>query len=128
MPEQKPIFKAPEKKPFQPAAEPPTPHPGKPEPAPVVAVDWKPIATAPNRLPNGDDPGDKDARFMVRATVLGRDGKRTPVPNTETVVRYRMSRKMSGGRWTPAFTIIDDKLETKLGFRPSEWKPIVPNA
>lgn len=127
MAEQKPIFKAPEKKPFQMAAPEPSqpPQPSPPEPTKPEAG-WQPIATAPSKLPSGDDPGDRDVEFLVRATVLGRDGKRTPIANTETLVKYRMSRKMSGGRWTPAFAMIDAKLETKLGFRPTEWKPAPP--
>ena len=111
----KPFFKAPEQKPFK-AAE-PIPHEAPPpaaqpalQPAPTVppSSEWAPIATAP------DDP---DARFWVRVTVNGK-----PVSGTDTLVRYRGSRKMVGGKWKPSLTIIDDKLGTKLGFRPTEWK------
>ena len=99
----KPIFKAPEQKPFKPAN----------EPALAVAApppkdgEWKPIDTAPQ---------DPMARFLVRASVNGK-----LVGGTEMLVRYRASRKMVGKKWQPALTIIDDRLLTKLGFRPTEW-------
>ena len=70
---------------------------------------WQPIAAAPQ---------DPQARFMVRATVNGK-----PIGGTETLVRYRPSRKMVGRKWQSALTIIDDRLGTKLGFRPTEWCP-----
>ena len=77
--------------------------------------EWRPIATAPE---------DPDARFWVRVTVLGKDGiSMVPVFGTETLVAYRKTRTRKGGRWTQGLTIIDDRLRTKLGFRPSEWKP-----
>jgi len=101
----KPIFKAPEQKPFK-----------AHEPAPVADVpppprdgEWQPIETAPENA---------DAVFMVRATVNGK-----PIGGTEMLVRYRASRKMVGSKWQPALTIIDDRLGTKLGFRPTEWAP-----
>jgi hypothetical protein len=71
--------------------------------------DWQPISQAPQ---------DPQARFMVRATVNDK-----PVGGTETLVRYRASRKMVGRKWQSALTIIDDRLGTKLGFRPTEWCP-----
>lgn len=103
----KPIFKAPEQKPFK-ASEPP-PAAVEKNPAPMLKKgEWKPIATAPQN---------SDAVFMVRATVNGEG-----IQGTETLVRYRASRKMVGRKWQPALTIIDDRLGTKLGFRPTEWK------
>ena len=111
----KPIFKAPEQKPFK-AAEPPSPPIGQekaeaepPKTAPRTNG-WAPIDTAPEEA---------DARFMVRASVNGK-----PIPSTETLVRYRPSRKMVAGKWKPGLTIIDDRLGTKLGFRPTEWAPV----
>lgn len=119
----KPTFKAPEQKPFQMAGleaghEPPPP-PAPPPPASAAATKpakatkpagWQPIASAPQ---------DESARFMVRATVQGK-----PISGTETVVRYRPSRKMVGRRWEKALSIIDDRLGTKLGFRPTEWRDL----
>lgn len=69
---------------------------------------WQPIATAPQ---------DPDARFWVRVCVNGK-----PVSGTDTLVKYRVSRKRSERKWVPALVIVDDKLSTKLGFKPSEWK------
>lgn len=109
-PDTKPTFKVSEKPPLK------LPDDAKPQapipPAPIAKGDWQPMATAPQ---------EPDARFVVRACV---DGE--PVNGTETVVRYRVSRKMVRGRWSHGLAIIDDKLETKLGFRPTEWKPYVP--
>lgn len=113
---EKPAYKAPEQKPFK-MGEPDMAKPVPPA-APVLKqaapklVPWKPIASAPQA---------ETSRFMVRATVNGRI-----ITGTETVVRYRMSRKMSGGRWTPSLAIIDDRLGTKLGFRPTEWRELRP--
>jgi hypothetical protein len=72
--------------------------------------EWQPMATAPKNA---------DARFMVRATAGGKG-----VKGTETIVRYRTSRKMVGRKWQPSLVIIDDRLSTKLGFRPTEWKEL----
>lgn len=109
----KPTYKAPEQKPFK-AAETEAPKQPVP-PSPVlkqrsegISKGWKPISSAPQA---------EDARFLVRATVNG-----NPVNGTETLVRYRKSRKMVGRRWEQALSIIDDKLGTKLGFRPTEWR------
>lgn len=105
----KPIFKVPEQKPFKMAEPPSVPMSADPVTAPAVHDGkWKPIATAPQTA---------DAIFLVRATVNGEG-----IKGTETLVRYRASRKMVGRKWQPALTIIDDRLGTKLGFRPTEWK------
>lgn len=98
----KPTLRMPEQKPFKVATEPVTP----PQPR---EDGWAPLDTAPQNA---------DAVFLVRAVANGKG-----IPSTETQVRYRASRKMVGGKWKPAFTIIDDKLGTKLGFRPNEWAP-----
>lgn len=97
---------------------------GAPPSPPVMKVaaprtdGWAPLETAPE---------DATARFLVRATVYAKDGKsRVPVAGTETLVRYRASRKRSGRHWVPALTIIDDRMGTKLGFRPTEWMVYVP--
>lgn len=119
---QKPTFKGPDKPPMTPpadmldgqsAAEPST--------APPPPVGWKPMSTAPH-----DPQKDSNAKFMVRATVLNKDGEHVPVGGTETLVRYRMSRARSGNRWVPALTLIDDRTGTKLGFRPNEWCEVTP--
>ena len=111
-PNAKPIFKAPEQKPFK-AAEEPEAIELKPRSEGITTVaangGWAPIACAPQ---------DPQARFLVRATVNGK-----PIGGTETLVRYRPSRKMVGRKWQAALTIIDDRLGTKLGFRPTEWHP-----
>lgn len=105
----KPIFKAPEQKPFKAADEkPPLASPTPSAPTPTENDGWKPMTTAPETA---------ETKFLVRATVNGKG-----VNGTETLVRYRMSRKMVGRKWQPALTIIDDRLGTKLGFRPTEWK------
>lgn len=101
----KPTFKAPEQKPFKIAET--ELKPRSDETAAIVETGWHPISTAPQ---------DPNAEFQVRAMVNGKG-----ISGTETLVRYRASRKMVGGRWQPAFTIIDAKLGTKLGFRPNEW-------
>lgn len=101
--QEKPAFKAPEQKPFKAAPDPPPPVPPRSD-------GWAPLDTAPKEA---------DAVFLVRAVANGKG-----IPSTETQVRYRASRKMVGGKWKPAFTIIDDKLGTKLGFRPNEWAPL----
>lgn len=75
----------------------------------LVGPGWQPLSTAPK---------DPAARFWVRVCVNGK-----PVGGTETLVRYRVSRARINKKWVPSLTIIDDKLGTKLGFRPSEWKP-----
>ena len=116
---QKPIFKGPDRPPFKASETPvqPTSPPPIAQPKAQEAT-WKPIATAPQ---------DADARFRVRVTVPSKDGKSTvPVGGTETIVCYRGSRKMIKGKWAPALTIIDDRLGTKLGFRPTEWAPLPP--
>ena len=105
----KPIFKGPEKKPFVVSAGPPESVQIPSAPQPASPREWQPIAAAPQ---------DPQARFMVRATVNGK-----PIGGTETLVRYRPSRKMVGRKWQSALTIIDDRLGTKLGFRPTEWCP-----
>lgn len=100
----RPTLKVPEQKPFKAASH-------DPPPVPQPRSDgWAPLDTAPK---------DADAVFMVRALANGK-----PVRGTETRVRYRASRKMVGGKWKPAFTIVDDKLGTKLGFRPNEWRAL----
>ena len=108
-PTAKPLFKAPEQKPFK-MAEAAQEHPQPPDASakwPEPSDGWQPISTAPQ---------DPQARFLVRATVNGK-----PIGGTETLVRYRASRKMVGRKWQAALTIIDDRLGTKLGFRPTEW-------
>lgn len=100
-PTAKPLFKAPEQKPFKVAED---AHEEDASPS-----DWQPISAAPK---------DPQAHFLVRATVNGK-----PIDGTETLVRYRASRKMVGRKWQAALTIIDDRLGTKLGFRPTEWHP-----
>jgi hypothetical protein len=105
-PTAKPLFKAPEQKPFK-AAEGAIDAPPSSAREALSGSGWQPIATAPQ---------DPQARFLVRATVNGK-----PIGGTETLVRYRASRKMVGNKWQPALTIIDDRLGTKLGFRPTEW-------
>ncbi len=110
----KPTLKMPEQKPFKvseraEANQPPSASAKWPEPS-----DWQPLSTAPQ---------DPASVFMVRALANGK-----PISGTETRVRYRASRKMVGGKWKPAFTIIDDRLGTKLGFRPNEWRALPPEA
>ena len=109
----KPTFKVPDKgppmKPPPDMVEVPS-TPARPSVESVVTSKWEPIACAPS---------DEGARFLVRTCVGGK-----PVPGTETIVRYRMTRKRVGRKWAPSLTIIDDRLETKLGFRPTEWKKI----
>ena len=105
-PTAKPLFKAPEQKPFK-AAEDSHEVKNHVAPPPPAPGEWQSIATAPQ---------DPQARFLVRATVNGK-----PIGGTETLVRYRASRKMVGRKWQAALTIIDDRLGTKLGFRPTEW-------
>lgn len=102
----KPTLKLPEQKPFK-MAQPDTPLEVIAQPR---SDKWAPLDTAPKEA---------DAIFMVRALANGK-----PVLGTETRVRYRASRKMVGGKWKPAFTIVDDKLGTKLGFRPNEWREL----
>jgi hypothetical protein len=108
----KPTFKVPDKGP--PLKPPPdmmeAPSPAAPKAEATSPTAWQLIATAPT---------DEAARFMVRACVGGK-----PVPGTETIVRYRVTRKRVGRKWAPSLTIIDDRLETKLGFRPTEWKKL----
>lgn len=107
--QEKPAFRAPEQKPFKAAdTKPPLASPAPSPLAPAENDGWKPMATAPEAA---------EAKFLVRATVNGKG-----VNGTETLVRYRMSRKMVGRKWQSALTIIDDRLGTKLGFRPTEWK------
>lgn len=102
----KPTLRMPEQKPFKVADD------HAPSATPRGDV-WAPLDTAPQNA---------DAVFLVRAVANGKG-----IPSTETQVRYRASRKMVGGKWKPAFTIIDDKLGTKLGFRPNEWRAIDTN-
>lgn len=114
----RPTIKMPEQKPFKVAE-----HAQEPKPITVGGIpmvpdpfqpDWQPIATAPQ---------EPDAVFLIRACANGK-----PISGTETLVKYRASRKMVGGKWKPAFTIVDARLGTKLGFRPTEWheKPEAP--
>ena len=109
----KPLFKAPEQKPFKMAEgaqeSPSSPNPARETLEALSGSGWQPITAAPQ---------DPQARFLVRATVNGK-----PIGGTETLVRYRASRKMVGRKWQAALTIIDDRLGTKLGFRPTEWHP-----
>lgn len=108
----KPTFKAPDQKPFKAAEDPSMEMKSRGLGITTVAANggWAPLDTAPQNA---------DAVFLVRAVANGKG-----IPSTETQVRYRASRKMVGGKWKPAFTIIDDKLGTKLGFRPNEWRAL----
>lgn len=115
----KPIFKQPDHSapPFkvtQKAETAPQPS-AAPKTVDAPKSDWQPLSTAPT---------DPNARFWVRVCVNGK-----PINGTDTLVRYRVTRKRENKKWVPALTIIDDRLGTKLGFRPSEWKPYgKPNA
>lgn len=110
---QKPVFRAPERSPMKVADTIPPPQ----ERAPAQSV---PMASAPDGWqPISSAPKEKDAVFWVRVVVKGKS-----VSGTETLVRYRLSRKMVGGRWVgDHLVMIDDRLRTKLGFVPNEWKP-----
>jgi hypothetical protein len=117
MPEQKPTFKSPPAPPFKPSAQGAAP-PTKPPVSDVALAEpspWQPIATAP------DDP---DARFLIRVTTKDpKTGEPKPVGGTETLVRYRPTRKRVSGKWGSGLAMIDDRLRTKLGFKPTEWSP-----
>jgi hypothetical protein len=122
MPEQKPTFKSPPAPPFKPSAQAAAPaKPSDPTPEnsvtlpPIGPDEWLPISTAPD---------DKDAKFRIRVTTKDpKTGEPRPVGGTETLVRYRPTRKRVGGKWKSALAMIDDRLGTKLGFKPTEWSP-----